>query len=113
VDGDGLQICRLTANLLNKQSWTDDKATRDGLPSLGIMKCHEGLCNWTDSSDNQHKLRKMDLIFGTFFVKSSHIVTFINLLRHLLMERLHKQEFHLTATTKTEMSPPYIPDFPY
>jgi hypothetical protein len=61
--GDGLQIRRVAANILNKQSRTADKGLNVGLTTPHrknelVTKCHKGPRTWTDSLDNQPKLKK-------------------------------------------------------
>jgi hypothetical protein len=35
-----------------------------------VTKCHKGLRTWTDYLDKRHKLKKIDVIFGTWNVRS-------------------------------------------
>jgi hypothetical protein len=78
--GEGLQIWRVAANILNKQSRSADK----GWPSsLGVgrgansppykkkhfTKCYKGPRNWRDTLE-QPKVRTMDMRFGTWNVRS-------------------------------------------
>jgi hypothetical protein len=35
-----------------------------------VMKCHKGPWTWVDSLDKRPKLRKMDMRFGKWYVKS-------------------------------------------
>jgi hypothetical protein len=71
--GDGLQIWRVAASILNKQSRTANKKWSS---SLGLtthrtkkkkiaMKCHKAPQTWMDYLDKQPKLSKMDMRFCT------------------------------------------------
>jgi hypothetical protein len=77
--GDALQIWRVAANILNKQSRTADKEwssswvlgvwlTTPHRTNKLVMKFHEG--PWTDSFDKRIKLQKMDMKFCTRNVRS-------------------------------------------
>jgi hypothetical protein len=77
--GDGVHIWRVAVNILNKQSWT---ANMGWSPSLGVglttphhknklvTKCHKRHQTWTYSLEKQHKLKEMDMTFGTWNVRS-------------------------------------------
>jgi hypothetical protein len=72
--GDGLQIWREAANILNKQSWTADKGWSSSL-EVGceasnssnnvVTKDHKKPRTGTDSLDKQPMRKKMDMRFGT------------------------------------------------
>jgi hypothetical protein len=75
--GNALKVWRVAENILNKQSWTADK----GWPSsLGVepltiknklvTKPNMKPWNWMDSLDKRPKLKKMDMRFGTWNVRS-------------------------------------------
>jgi hypothetical protein len=79
--GDSLQIWRVAANTLNKQSRTADKGWPSSLgvggesnnsPSKISFLQNVTNMSWTlmDSLDKQDKLRKMDMGFGTWNVRS-------------------------------------------
>jgi hypothetical protein len=75
--GDGLQIWRAAANILNKQLWTAHKGWSS---SLGVgrgannaksklnVKYHEGSQTWTDYLDKRRKPMKTDMRSGTWNV---------------------------------------------
>jgi hypothetical protein len=77
----GLQLWRLAANILNKQSWTDNK---EWSSSLGVGRRATNLHHknklvtknlteprtWTDSLDKRLKQRNMDMRFGMWNVRS-------------------------------------------
>jgi hypothetical protein len=82
--GNGLQIWRVAANILNKQSRTADNGW---FSSLGVgrgannsslqknylvMKIHKKPRTWTDSLDNGTKQSKMDMRFGMWNVRSMY-----------------------------------------
>jgi hypothetical protein len=78
--GDGLQIWRVVANMLNKQSRTADKKRPSSLElgvelttphhkKLSVIKCYMGPWIWTDSLD-QRKQREMNTRFGKWNVRS-------------------------------------------
>jgi hypothetical protein len=49
ADGvDGLQIRRVHANILNKQSWTADRGWSSSLGVGLVTKCQTGPRNWMD-----------------------------------------------------------------
>jgi hypothetical protein len=63
--GDGLQIWKVAANILNKQSWTADKgwsssfgvgreANNSPYKYKFVTKCQKGPQTWTDSLNIQH-----------------------------------------------------------
>jgi hypothetical protein len=79
--GDGLQIRRVAANILNKQSRTAGKGFSSswglgvGLTTLAlknniVTKCQKGPRTWTDSLHKRPELRKIIMIFGTLDVRS-------------------------------------------
>jgi hypothetical protein len=82
--GDGLQIWRVAASILNKRSRTADN---EWSSSLGVRlwasktppvknklvtKCHKGPQTLKYSLDKRPKLRKMDMRFGTWNVRSMY-----------------------------------------
>jgi hypothetical protein len=77
ADGeDGLQIWRVATNILNKHSRTADRGRSSSLgvglttPHQLVMKCHKGIGLGTDSLNKRIKLRKMDMRFGMWIVRS-------------------------------------------
>jgi hypothetical protein len=83
ADGeDGLQIWRVAANILNKQSRTADKGWYSWGLGVGlttpqrknkcVTKCKKGPQTWTDSLNKQTKLWKMDMRFGTWNVRRQY-----------------------------------------
>jgi hypothetical protein len=82
--GVGLQISRMAANIFNKQSRTADmrwsstsglgrEATHSStLKRKLVTKCRKGPGTETDSLNKRPKLRKMDMSFCTWNVRSLH-----------------------------------------
>jgi hypothetical protein len=81
--GDGRQIWRVAANMLNKQSGTAEK---DWSSNLGVehwaknatvknklvTKDHKKPRTWTDSLETRAKRKKMNMRFGTWNVRSMY-----------------------------------------
>jgi hypothetical protein len=84
ADGrDTLQILRVAANILNKESRTADKGWFSSLGfGVGLTtarrknklftKDHKKPRTWTDSLDKRPKRKKMNMIFGTWNVRSMY-----------------------------------------
>jgi hypothetical protein len=68
--GDGLQIWRVAANILNKQSRTADKGWSSPKKGHIVTKCFTRPWTWTDSLNKRAKVRKMDIRFGTWNVRN-------------------------------------------
>jgi hypothetical protein len=80
--GDDLQIWREAANKLNKQSraadkgWSSSLVVGCGAKQLLIVKnklvtkCHKEPRTWTDSLDKGPKIKKVDMKFWTWNVRS-------------------------------------------
>jgi hypothetical protein len=75
----------VAVNILNKQLQT---ASKGWFISLGVrcgtvnsslkknklvLKCHKGSRTWMDSLDRRPELRKMDMRFGTWIVRSLYM----------------------------------------
>jgi hypothetical protein len=82
--GDGLQIWRVAANILNKQPQIADKGlspawglgvglTTHRKKNKFVMKCQKGPQTWTDSLNKRPKLWKMDMRFCTWNVRSLYM----------------------------------------
>jgi hypothetical protein len=81
--GDGLQIWRVAANILNKQTRTADKGWASSLGvGLGpynsslknklVTKIHKKQQTLTDSLDKRPKRKKIDMRFDTWNVRSMY-----------------------------------------
>jgi hypothetical protein len=80
--GDSLQIWRLAANILNKQScaaktgWSPAWGVGHGANKLLTVKyklvteCHKGPQNWIDYLDRQPKLKKMNIRSDMWHVRN-------------------------------------------
>jgi hypothetical protein len=75
-EGDTLQVWRVAANILNKQSRTADKGWSSSVglttpqhKNMLVTRDHTKPQTWTDSLDKRPRRKKIDMRFGTWNVR--------------------------------------------